>query len=42
MLYTGRDVAEVREVCDRVGVLDRGRLVAQGRLDELSRLLSAA
>ncbi|MFG2040410.1 ATP-binding cassette domain-containing protein [Dactylosporangium sp. NPDC048998] len=42
VLYAGRDVAEVREVCDRIGVLDRGRLVAQGRPEELPRLLTAA
>lgn len=26
---------QVQEICDRVGILDRGRLIREGRLDEL-------
>ena len=28
-------LAQVQEICDRVGILDRGRLIREGRLDEL-------
>lgn len=33
VLYASRDADEVRRLCDRVGVMDRGRLVHDGRFD---------
>lgn len=40
VLYASRSAGEVRSLCDRVGVLDRGRLVAEGTPDAM--VLSAA
>jgi ABC-2 type transport system ATP-binding protein len=35
VLFSSHILADVQEVCDRVGILDRGRLLFQGRLEEL-------
>lgn len=35
LLYLGRDLDEVERLCDRVGVLRYGRLIAEGRLGSL-------
>jgi len=35
VLFSSHILADVQEVCDTVGVLDRGRLLFQGRLEEL-------
>ncbi|MGI5243664.1 ATP-binding cassette domain-containing protein [Dactylosporangium sp. CA-139066] len=42
VLYAGRDESEVRQVCRRVGVLDRGRLEVEGRAEERPQLVNAA
>jgi ABC-2 type transport system ATP-binding protein len=35
VLLSSHQLSEVEAVCDRVSILDRGRLVAEGRLDDL-------
>lgn len=35
VLYASRDAAEVRRLCDRVGIMEHGRLIAEGRLDSV-------
>lgn len=40
VLLATHDADEVRDLCDRVGVLHRGRLVASGTRDQLARQLS--
>ena len=35
VLLSSHQLSEVEAVCDRVSILDRGRLAAEGRLDEL-------
>jgi ABC-2 type transport system ATP-binding protein len=35
ILYSSHLLAEVEEVCNRVAIVDRGRLVYEGRIDEL-------
>ena len=37
VLYTSHYMDEVQQLCDQIGVLDEGRLLAQGSLDELLR-----
>jgi ABC-2 type transport system ATP-binding protein len=37
ILYSSHLLAEVEEVCNRVAIVDRGKLVYQGRIDELRR-----
>jgi len=37
ILYSSHLLAEVEEVCNRVAIVDRGRLVYEGRIDELRR-----
>ena len=37
VLYTSHYMDEVQQLCDHIGVLDEGRLLAQGSLDELLR-----
>jgi ABC-2 type transport system ATP-binding protein len=37
VLYTSHYMDEVQQLCDHIGVLDEGRLLAQGKLDELLR-----
>ena len=39
---TAHDLHEVSELCDRVGILNKGRLVAVGRPDELEDSFRAA
>ena len=35
VLFSSHVLADVERICDRVGILDRGRLVVEGPLDEL-------
>jgi ABC-2 type transport system ATP-binding protein len=35
VLYTSHYMEEVERLCDRVGILDRGRLLKIGRVDQL-------
>ena len=35
MLLCSHLLSQVQEICDRVGILHQGRLVREGRLDEL-------
>jgi ABC-2 type transport system ATP-binding protein len=37
ILYSSHLLGEVEEVCNRVAIVDRGRIVFEGRLDELRR-----
>jgi ABC-2 type transport system ATP-binding protein len=37
ILYSSHLLAEVEEVCNRVAIVDHGRLVYEGRIDELRR-----
>jgi ABC-2 type transport system ATP-binding protein len=37
VLFSSHLLAQVERVCDRVIMLDRGRLVVEGRLEELAR-----
>jgi ABC-2 type transport system ATP-binding protein len=39
VLYTSHYMEEVEYLCDRVGIMDRGKLIALGTLDELRRLV---
>ncbi len=39
VLYTTHYMEEAESLCDRLGIIDRGRLVAQGTLPELRRML---
>jgi ABC-2 type transport system ATP-binding protein len=36
MVYTTHHLEEVEALCDRIGIMSRGRLVAEGTLDELA------
>ncbi len=38
VLYTTHYLDEAETLCDRIGILDHGRLLAEGTLDELKRL----
>ncbi|WP_252375008.1 MULTISPECIES: ABC transporter ATP-binding protein [unclassified Nonomuraea] len=40
VLYTSHYMEEVERVCDRVGIIDRGRIIAEGRPEELMATLS--
>ena len=42
VLLSSHMLGEVEQVCDRVGVVRRGRLVAEGTVDELRAVLSRA
>lgn len=42
VLYTTHQLGDAQEVCDRVAIMDRGKIVAAGTLDELRRFLPAA
>jgi len=39
VLYTTHYLEEAQELCDRIGILDRGRILAEGTLEELRRLV---
>jgi len=39
VLYTSHYMEEVEFLCDRVGIIDHGRLIALGTIDELRRLV---
>ena len=42
MLVSSHDLADVERICDRIGVLVKGRLVYQGRLSELLAMAAPA
>jgi sodium transport system ATP-binding protein len=42
ILFSSHVVDEVRQLCDRVVVIDAGRLVAEGTIDEVCRIAGAA
>lgn len=42
VLYTTHQLGDAQEVCDRIAIMDRGKIVAAGTLDELRRFLPAA
>lgn len=39
MVFTTHHLAEAEQLCDRLGIMDRGRLIATGTLSELCRAL---
>ncbi len=39
VVYTSHYMEEVEALCDRVGIVDHGRLIALGTIDELKRLV---
>jgi ABC-2 type transport system ATP-binding protein len=39
VIYTSHYMEEVEFLCDRVGIVDRGKLIALGTIDELKRLV---
>jgi ABC-2 type transport system ATP-binding protein len=39
VIYTSHYMEEVEFLCDRVGIVDRGKLIAIGTIDELKRLV---
>lgn len=39
VIYTSHYMEEVEFLCDRVGIMDRGKLIALGTIDELKRLV---
>ena len=39
ILLSSHHLSETERLCDRVGIMDRGRLVAEGAVDEVSRAL---
>jgi ABC-2 type transport system ATP-binding protein len=41
VLFSSHDMAEVEELCETLTVLDRGRVIFSGSVDELRRLASA-
>lgn len=41
VIYTSHYLEEVEQLCDRVAIMDHGRLIAQGTVDELKESVSA-
>ena len=41
MLYTTHYLEEAEVLCDRIGIMDHGKILAEGSLEELTRLLGA-
>ncbi len=39
IIYTSHYMEEVEQLCDRVAILDKGNLIAQGTLDELRNMI---
>jgi ABC-2 type transport system ATP-binding protein len=42
ILVSSHILAELEEICDRVGIIETGRVLAQGSSDELRRTVAAA
>ena len=40
MVYTSHYMEEVEQICSRVMIMDGGRALAQGTVDELKRMIS--
>lgn len=40
ILFSSHILAEVEDICDRVGIIHKGRLLFEGRVEELQRALS--
>ena len=40
IIYTSHYMEEVEELCDRICIMDKGRLLAEGRKDELIKLVN--
>lgn len=39
LVYTTHQLGDAEEICDRIGIIDSGRLVAEGTLEQLRQLL---
>ena len=37
IVYSTHDIEEVEQICNRIGIIDKGKIVAEGTLDELRK-----